>query len=518
MDVGFVEEARKLFLKDSAYLDDRPGAPMRFRAEANLQQMIRRETGLADEGDVRAQLRDRIREVFKGGAFETVFFPGGPYDVPDDVGTGKPRLVVLSYDAVSIGASASRIPEFVRSLYLNKGAHGAETRMLRNNVVFIIASDAHKQEMRHQMCRRLALKALSIPERLQEFEGYQQAKILELEQRSALDVATAIQQCYRHVFYPWQPGMGSDAVTLEHTAIDVPSAAERPGIGQRFIKRVLRDLNKLRGHGDSPDSPAYIRDKTPLKNGQITTAALRAEFRLNPVLPILLDEEIFISGVLQGIKRGDFVYRKGELLCGPDDPMASIHVSEQAQVFTMAFAKRHGIWPRKKPKTDSKQPQKPDHDPKPSPEEKPKTVVEAEAVLKEALTILWEKARSESIKKIGRLKIRVFDAQGGLVLLGAIRSISRAEKVVTMKGGYETSDNGLLELDFRGNVADAEPLKEFLLPQLRACKSSDVEIGFELKFPNGVDVQTSEAEKLAQRLTRFSGGSMTVLVTAVKME
>ena len=35
-DITFIEEARKKFIAESAYLDDRPGAPMRFLAEANL--------------------------------------------------------------------------------------------------------------------------------------------------------------------------------------------------------------------------------------------------------------------------------------------------------------------------------------------------------------------------------------------------------------------------------------------------------------------------------------------------
>ena len=39
-DISFIEEARKKFITESAYLDDRPGAPMRFLAEANLHQII----------------------------------------------------------------------------------------------------------------------------------------------------------------------------------------------------------------------------------------------------------------------------------------------------------------------------------------------------------------------------------------------------------------------------------------------------------------------------------------------
>ena len=42
-DISFIEEARKKFIAESAYLDDRPVAPMRFLVEANLRQIIRRE-------------------------------------------------------------------------------------------------------------------------------------------------------------------------------------------------------------------------------------------------------------------------------------------------------------------------------------------------------------------------------------------------------------------------------------------------------------------------------------------
>lgn len=49
-DISFTEEARKAFIAQSAYLDDRPGAPMRFLTEANLTQIIRREEERVDPG------------------------------------------------------------------------------------------------------------------------------------------------------------------------------------------------------------------------------------------------------------------------------------------------------------------------------------------------------------------------------------------------------------------------------------------------------------------------------------
>ena len=67
-DLSFIEQARKKFVADSAYLDDRPGAEtrMRFLAEANLRQIIRREERHVDAGEARAQLDDRIKKIFGG--------------------------------------------------------------------------------------------------------------------------------------------------------------------------------------------------------------------------------------------------------------------------------------------------------------------------------------------------------------------------------------------------------------------------------------------------------------------
>ena len=55
-----------------------------------------------DAEEARAQLNDRIRGIFGGKTFEAVPFPGGPFDVPDEVSDGRPKLAVLAYDGVTI--------------------------------------------------------------------------------------------------------------------------------------------------------------------------------------------------------------------------------------------------------------------------------------------------------------------------------------------------------------------------------------------------------------------------------
>ena len=513
-DISFIEEARGKFIAESAYLDDRPGAPMRFLAEANLLQIIRREERHVDTAEARAQLNDCIREIFGGKTFETVSFPGGPFDVPDEVGDGRPKLIVLAYDAVTIGSSVENVPDLIERIYARKGAEGSALRALRNSLVFVVADDARKEEMRRKTHHRLALRELKKPDRLIDLAEYQQDRVREMEARSEQELAIAVQQCYRHVFYPSRNRVGTSTVDLAHSAIDAHSASDQPGAGQQQIVRALRDLGELRMPEDDPDSPAYVRDRTPLKKGQITTLSLRDEFRRDPALPILIGDDIFIRGVRLGIERGEYVYQRGDLLFGPDDPLASIMIDEQSLVLTMAYAKNAGVWPRK-PEPASDRPAEPHEPPKtdkPPPSELGS--FKAEGILKEALIRLWEQARAHEVDKIGVLTIRMFESGDAFPLLGAVGAVPGADKIVTFKGGYETREGGSFELEFQGPMSDAQPVKEFLDPQLRDASSKNLQTVFQLTFSNGLSMQGDVAEKFIDRLVRFASGAAYVSATA----
>ena len=248
---------------------------------------------------------------------------------------------------MTIGSSVDTVPELIQRIYSYKGAEGSALRILRNSLAFVVADDSRKEEMRRKTYHRLALQELKKPDRLVELAEHQQDRVREQEARSEQELALAIQQCYRHMFYPSRNRAGTSDVDLAHSAIDVHSSSDKPGAGQQQIVRNLRDLNKLRLSEDEPDSPAYVRDRTPLKKGQITTLSLRDEFRRDPSLPTLVGDDIFIRGVRRGIEQGEYVYQRGDLLFGPGDPLADIKIDEQSLILTMAYARNAGIWPRK---------------------------------------------------------------------------------------------------------------------------------------------------------------------------
>ncbi len=521
-DISFIDEACKKFTAESAYLDDRPGVPMRFLAEANLRQLIRRMEDHIDVEEARAELDDQIRKIFDGRSktLDSVMFPGGPFDVDDNVGDGRPKLVVLGYDALTVGASVESVPELIKRIYERKGLEGSTPRKLRNSLVFVVADAARKKDMRRKAFLRLALREMKKPERLVELAEYQRTEVCEMEMKSEQELAISIQQCYRHVFYPSSNRVGMGNIDLAHTAIDAHSASERPGSGQQQIVRVLRDLKKLRLPEDEPDSPVYVRDRTPLRQGQISTFKLRDEFRRDPALPILSGDDIFVRGVRRGIEQNEYVYQRGKLLCGPGDPQSVIEIDEQSVIFTMAYAKNAGIWPRK-----------PEKDPNGDPGRGQKgggnggendgiitsprsTSLTSEGVLHEALKHLWEKARAEKLDAIKSLKIRMYEAGDAFRLLGTIGAISGAKRIVAIDVGYDTHDGGKFRGTFRGPVSDACSVREFLEPQLRGAKEKDIQIDFELTFNDGLSLKGDVAKKLTEQISRFASGAESVSVIA----
>ena len=523
LDISFVEEARKKFVAESAYLDDRPAAPLRFLAEANLSQIIRREEQQVDSAEARAELNDRIRLIFNGPVFDAITFPGGPFDVPDEVGDGRPKLVVVSYDAVSVGATVDEVPDLVARIYSRKGAESLSLRALRNHLVFVAAEEARRSNMQDRSRRRLALRELKKPERLAELADHQQDQVREQHRRSEQELAVAIQQTYRHVFYPSRNRLGSHLVDLAHTAIDMHSSSERPGAGQQHVVRALRDLGKLRLSEDQPDSPAYVRDRTPLKKGQISSGALRDEFRRDPGLPMLSGNDVFIRGVRRGVELGEYVYQRGDLLFGPGDPAPTIEIDEQSMIFTMAYARKELIWPR--PSKEELEPGTPSEiRDRPGGAETPPSFgfavatapaeFSAEGPFNEALIKLWEQARDRRVEALATLTISMFEARDAFPMVNAVNAVAGATKTIRFAGGYETRDGGGLELEFNGPPSDAQPVREFLQPQFRDAAESTIEAAFCLEFTDGLPLDGDAPEQLAEQLTRFAGGAAHVSASA----
>jgi hypothetical protein len=522
-DLSFIDDARKRFIADSAYLDDRPNVPLRFLAEANLTQMIRRQEMQVDVAEARAQLNDRIRSIFGGQNLNLVPFAAGPHDVPDDAGEGHPYLVLVNYDAATISPDALSIPELIERTYLHKGS-GTDWRRNRNNLLFLIADAGGVAAMKNRMTRRLALEALRAPDKQRDLAEYQVAKLGEYHERSAQELALSIQQTYRHIFYPSRNRIEGASVDLAHTAVDVQTASDRPGDGQKQVITQLQNVGKLRLTGDAPDSPAYIRDRTPLKKGQITVADLRNEFRLDPSLPILVADDVFLRGIRLGIDQAEYIYKSGDLLMGKGDPYAEIRVDEQSLLYTMAYAREHAIWPRPAPKPEPPgQPPPgggpgsgpyPPPTPEPPPGVREPETFRAEDALRAALVAVVEKAQRAKARGFVRLTVRPFEPGDTLRLLNAMNTIANATKKVTLDISFEAADGSTTEVRFEGSPTEAMPLKDFIEPQLRAAADKQITANYTIDFNPALSLEGDAATKLVERLTRFATGAAEVVAFA----
>jgi hypothetical protein len=351
LEPSFVEQARMQFVTDSIYLDDRPGAPLRFMVEPNLTMIIRRIMRDIDAADVRAELAERIRHLFSfpRGEFNAVLSPAGPYEVPDEVGDGRPLLVVMNHESTAVPSDLRQPPPDVAEIFEYKGTE-RKSRELKNNLVFVAADERTIPNMRDLVRRRLALGLLQKPEHQRELADYQQGKVKAEYEKLKLDVAMAILQCYRHLFYPSSSRMTGAQLDLGHTIIELSGAGDSPGNGQHQVERVLHEQKKLLEASDIPDAPPFVRDQTGLRvKGEMTTTQIRTEYRRAPKLSILLHDTPLLECIRNGIDQGLFIYREGSQVWGQGDPRPVIHISDNHFVHTIDDAKAKKLWPRAEP-------------------------------------------------------------------------------------------------------------------------------------------------------------------------
>lgn len=531
IEPAFVEAARRQFATDSLYLDDRPGARMRFQVEPNLTQVINRAMREVDPGEERDYLNTKIRDLFvgKNHEFELVPFPAGPYEVPDDVGSGRPYLVVLHHDAFSVNETPTELPSELAAMATRKGVK-EELRSLQNNLVFVVADDRLRAEMKLTVRRRLALEGIKTSDKMKDLADYQQRKVNEDFEKTSHNIALAILQCYRHLFYPSHTPVGGGAAHLGHTAIEIVNASDNPGNGQVHIKRTLREQKKMLDAGDQPDAPTFVRDQTPLKTkGHITTQQLRAEFRKAPKLSILLDDGPLINCVRLGIDSGVFIYRKGDLVWGKGDPAPSIEISDNAFVHTVANAGELALWPRK-PKPQDKGGDDTDHDggaggggadpggSGPGGDDQGSGQddrgggiavapgLSAEGPLKLALTKLFESGRGAQVAAVAEVRIKLYEYKAAWAVHQAVATYRDTDAACAFSAQMESDGIESFNVEFKGTIAKANAVKNFLDPQLRSASDHQFEAQYALSFKQPLSTSSEASESFIKAMTKYGGG------------
>lgn len=485
MELGYVDEALTRFKDESLYLDDNPGHPTQFRAVPNLSQAIQRAEQSFDDQELEAEIDRRMNDTFRKGEFGLFLFPDGYGDVPDE--TGEPKLVMPKYDRVATSNPESP-PEMVDSIFQHKSI-GKGIRMYRNNLVFLVAFEGGVDDVYTAARRHLAMSKLAAPDSMADFADYQQSAIKEKKDSSDADLDNAILKCYKYAYYP------AAGNRLAYTTMDWGRVG-----GQRFLVGKLRDMQEIRTSEDMLDNPEWLMERIAKlkKDNEITTLDFRNEFYKDTALPMLIGDEVFSDGIRSGIESGLFVYKRGDLICGKDDPPCEIAIDDDSMVYTIKKAGKLGIWPRRQRDEETVEPDRSEDGDPGDPDKGAPGLSSVRAVGKpsQAVRNVLGDLRKHDIERISKMRIASKDDVFPMLsMIGRIREI---EAGLEMVGDYKTGAGGRLDIEFAGTLKDSEPVLEFLKPQLLKASVGNVNVTLDIDFKDGVDVDWLET--LADRL------------------
>ncbi len=319
------------------------GDRWRFGPEPSLNKMIVDE--MKNVGVTRAKrvLDERLRAIWRPGVFDVRRFPVEPADIPDDA--GKPKLAVLHYDAATAKENDEHPPELVMRLFREKGTLG-EPRTFQNNVLFLVCDETHREAMVNRAREAEAIRRLiNNPERQKHLSQHQRRRLRERRDQSELYLRVAVHQAYRFLYYPSADAPEASA----HLACEILPAQEQGDLRQDqglVILEVLRRLEKVYTADDAPIAPEFIRRRTwPRGAREVLVRDVMRAFAMRRGLRMLLDAKPLREGILQGVRRGLWVYfdpAQGKGYgAGSPDPL--IRLEGDAALLEPDLAQQRGI-------------------------------------------------------------------------------------------------------------------------------------------------------------------------------
>lgn len=329
-------------LVDTCWFLDYDGHRYRFKTEPSLNKVVADETALVGRSTAKGELEHRIRQVWRKGVFQPVYFPGEPGEVDDDA--GAPKLVVVHFDAAAATAADPAPPALVRRLFDHAGSL-AGYRMYKNNLVFLVADQALVSPMVEAARRALALARLvDDPTRLAEFPDEQRRKLDKMRGEAELNVRVAITRVYRYLYYP-----SADAAQTGYLARETLPPQEQGEVQKDqtdVVLRALRQLDKVLTADDSPLAAAFVRAKAwEQGQAQMTTEDLRRAFAQRLGLRMLLDVNQLKRAIRDGVQQGLWVYYapQEQVGYGRQSPAPLVQIDTDSVLYLPEEARRRGI-------------------------------------------------------------------------------------------------------------------------------------------------------------------------------
>ncbi|HHV54946.1 MAG TPA: ATP-binding protein [Firmicutes bacterium] len=483
-DPALLSQALKELERRCWYLEYE-GERWRFLTEPSLNKMVVDEMQYVGVTRGKQVLDERLRAIWQSGVFDVRRFPAEPAEIPDDA--GKPKLAIVHYDAAAAREDEEAPPPLVRRLFQEKGTVG-EPRTFQNNVLFLVCDEAQKEDMITRAREAEAVRRLADnSERQRLLTPEQRKRLQERKDESELQLRVAIHRAYRFLYYP-SADAPRPAVGLAREALPAQDQGEVNRDQSRVILDVLRRLEKVYTGDDRPIAPELIK-RWAWTHGarEMPVAEVMRAFAMRRGLRVLLDPRPLREGILQGVRRGLWVYydpAEGRGY-GDESPTPLVRLDGDAVLLEPELARERGI-----PIAGAK-PQE-EHEercpvcvelasrcrcqaPPPPP---PKEALEASGTAQQALQGILDRMHDRNVAALAVLQLAV-DGDGSegvreLRSLGlAVPQLGPGQFRVEVSATGEL-EGGSIRLEFRGPWERYKDLKDAVVSVLERASAAQV--------------------------------------------
>jgi hypothetical protein len=221
-----------------------------------------------------------------------------------------------------------------------------EPRTFQNNVLFLVCDERHREEMVATAREAEAVRRLeNNRDRLKLLSPEGRRRLRARKDQSELELRLAVHRAYRFLYYPSSDAPKSAAYLARE---DLP-AQDQGDVRQdqnRVVLEVLRRLEKVYTADDGPIAPELIKRSAWTQGaGEMSVRDVVRAFAMRRGLRMLLDTRPLREGILQGVRRGLWVYfdpaeGKGY---GTQSPSPLVDLEGDAVLLEPDLARERGI-------------------------------------------------------------------------------------------------------------------------------------------------------------------------------
>ncbi|WP_456429965.1 ATP-binding protein [Rhodocaloribacter sp.] len=515
-------------LTDTGWFFDFDGIRYRFKTEPSLNKIVADETDMVGRTAAKAELDKRIRQVWRRGVFQPLYFPDDAAGVDDNA--GPPKLVVLHYDAATVRPDTSEPPELVRRIFDYAGSMGA-FRRFRNNLVGLVADADQTEHLVDVMRRYLAIgRILSDGERMRAFSEEDRKKLKKMAEAAELDVRVAITRAYRHLYVPRADAPPKHG-NLAHEVLPAQDQGQVQRDQSEVVLRLLRDLGKTLTGDDKTLSAAYVRSRAWEANRtHMTTEELRKAFAQRIALPFLLDPNQLKKTIRNGIEQRQWLLFDAQagIAYDHESPPPAVQISDDMVLYTPEEAAARAL-PIK-----GKEPKTGEHDHttpvvetcpvcrNPVPDCTCGEVIEETVPLRgegppqQAVQQLLDACHDAGVQQLASLTIRL-DADGpsgadALRRLGlALAQLGQAEYLVSLSMTAQFNDQQYMQVS--GHLSDTLYKRLKQTTDALAMEAGDLRVNLtvEAAYPDGLPIDGDRFATIHDVLTTTMGAARIAL-------